>query len=145
MSDEKLKQLKITALKARKDKSEFANTYTTLLGQYDNVKSDSDEEPDAIIEGLANKMIKDLKNKMGDEKSLKEAEALEPFGSGISDEELEKLVNQAIEKYPEKAEEYKEGNTGVLGLFVGDVMKNSGGNADGKAADKMIREKLEES
>lgn len=142
MSEEKLNKLKVTALKARKDKSEFATTYTTLLGQYDNEKSSSDEEPDAIIERLANKMIKDLKHKMGDEKSLREAEALGDFGTGMSEEELEKLVDQAIEKYPEKAEEYKNGNTGMVGMFVGDVMKNSGGNADGKAADKMIREKL---
>jgi aspartyl-tRNA(Asn)/glutamyl-tRNA(Gln) amidotransferase subunit B len=62
-----------------------------------------------------------------------------------SDEEtLEQFVREAIEKYPEKVEEYRNGKTGLVGLFMGEVMKRSKGKADPKKADRLVREKLEE-
>jgi aspartyl-tRNA(Asn)/glutamyl-tRNA(Gln) amidotransferase subunit B len=53
-------------------------------------------------------------------------------------------VEQAIAKYPEKVEEYKNGKKGLIGLFMGEVMKLSKGKADPKLANKLVREKLEE-
>lgn len=62
-----------------------------------------------------------------------------------SDEDtLEQFVKEAIEKYPEKVEEYRNGKTGLIGLFMGEVMKRSKGKADPKKADQLVREKLEE-
>jgi aspartyl-tRNA(Asn)/glutamyl-tRNA(Gln) amidotransferase subunit B len=52
-------------------------------------------------------------------------------------------VEQAIAKYPEKVEEYKNGKKGLIGLFMGEVMKLSKGKADPKLANKLVREKLE--
>lgn len=57
--------------------------------------------------------------------------------------ELEKWVETALLKYPEKITEYKNGKTGLLGLFMGEVMKLSAGKADPKIATKLIKEKLE--
>jgi aspartyl-tRNA(Asn)/glutamyl-tRNA(Gln) amidotransferase subunit B len=56
---------------------------------------------------------------------------------------LSKYVKQAIEKYPEKVSEYKSGKTGLLGLFMGEVMKLSGGKADPKVASKLVKDELE--
>lgn len=53
------------------------------------------------------------------------------------------LVSQVIAKYPEKVAEYKSGKKGLLGLFVGDVMKLSKGKADPKLTNKLVTEKLE--
>lgn len=53
------------------------------------------------------------------------------------------LVEQALSKYPDKIEAYKNGQKGLLGLFMGEVMKLSGGKADPKMASKLLREKLE--
>ncbi len=56
---------------------------------------------------------------------------------------LQEHVNAALAMYPEKVEEYKNGKKGVLGLFMGEVMKRSQGKADPKVANQMLRETLE--
>jgi aspartyl-tRNA(Asn)/glutamyl-tRNA(Gln) amidotransferase subunit B len=56
---------------------------------------------------------------------------------------LIEYVKQAIAKFPEKVGEYKSGKKGLLGLFMGEVMKLSGGKADPKLTSKMLAEELE--
>ena len=53
------------------------------------------------------------------------------------------FVEQAIAKYPEKVQEYKDGKKGLIGLFMGEVMKLSKGKADPKVCNQLLREKLE--
>ena len=53
------------------------------------------------------------------------------------------FVQQAIAKFPDKAEAYKKGKKNLLGLFMGEVMKLSKGKADPKVANQIIREQLE--
>ena len=50
---------------------------------------------------------------------------------------------EVIAKYPDKVSEYKSGKTGLLGLFVGDVMKLSKGKADPKIVNSVIKDLLE--
>jgi aspartyl-tRNA(Asn)/glutamyl-tRNA(Gln) amidotransferase subunit B len=56
---------------------------------------------------------------------------------------LEQFVAEAIAKYPEKVAEYKSGKTGLLGLFMGEVMRLSKGKADPKVANQLVKEALE--
>jgi len=56
---------------------------------------------------------------------------------------LSEFVKQAISKYPEKVKEYKDGKKGLIGFFMGEVMKLSRGKADPKLANKLVREELE--
>jgi len=56
---------------------------------------------------------------------------------------LLEFVQQAIAKFPDKAEAYKNGKKNLLGLFMGEVMKLSRGKADPKVTNQMIREELE--
>ena len=56
---------------------------------------------------------------------------------------LLELVKQAIQKYPAKVEEYRSGKKGLLGLFMGEVMKLSQGKADPKVASTLVRQELE--
>ena len=42
------------------------------------------------------------------------------------------LINEVIEKYPDKVKEYQSGKKGLIGLFIGEVMKLSKGKADPK-------------
>lgn len=56
---------------------------------------------------------------------------------------LNEWVEKALAAYPDKVEEYKGGKKGVIGLFMGEVMKFSGGKADPKLASAMLREKLD--
>lgn len=60
-----------------------------------------------------------------------------------NNDELENWIRQAIEMYPEKVEEYRAGKKGLMGLFMGEVMKASKGKADPKSASQMLKEKLE--
>ena len=54
-----------------------------------------------------------------------------------------KQVIEALDKYPEKVLEYHKGKKGLLGLFVGEVMKSSKGKADPALASQMILEELQ--
>lgn len=57
--------------------------------------------------------------------------------------ELQSLVSEVMAKLPEKVAEYKNGKVGLLGLFVGEVMKLSKGKADPKVLNKLVKEMLE--
>jgi len=58
--------------------------------------------------------------------------------------ELEDLVEEVLQMYPDKVIEYQKGKKGVLGLFMGEFMKRSKGKADPKTASKLIVTKLEQ-
>lgn len=58
-------------------------------------------------------------------------------------EELENWVLKVLESMPEKVEEYQNGKKGLLGLFVGEVMKLSKGSADPKKVNEIVRKKLD--
>ena len=56
---------------------------------------------------------------------------------------LQEWVDAAVVMHPEKVAEYKEGKKGLIGLFMGEVMKLSRGKADPKLANQLVREALE--
>lgn len=56
---------------------------------------------------------------------------------------LESLADDVLARFPDKVQEYKKGKKGLLGLFMGELMKASKGKADPKAATKVLEEKLE--
>lgn len=53
------------------------------------------------------------------------------------------LIAEVLGKYPDKVEEYKSGKKGLLGLFVGEVMKASKGKADPKAVNAAMMKALD--
>ncbi len=57
---------------------------------------------------------------------------------------LTELARQTIAKFPGKVAEYKSGKTSLLGLFMGEMMKLSKGQADPKVANELIKKMLEE-
>lgn len=54
------------------------------------------------------------------------------------------LIQEAIAKYPDKVAEYKGGKVGLIGLFMGEVMKLSKGKADPKVANELVKKALDE-
>lgn len=56
---------------------------------------------------------------------------------------IESLVNEVIAQFPDKVTEYKNGKKGLLGMFVGEVMKRSKGKADPKTTNALVSQKLE--
>lgn len=58
--------------------------------------------------------------------------------------ELEGWIQEAITQFPDKVAEYRGGKKGILGLFMGEVMRKSKGKADPQKTNEMIRKALEE-
>jgi aspartyl-tRNA(Asn)/glutamyl-tRNA(Gln) amidotransferase subunit B len=56
--------------------------------------------------------------------------------------ELEPLVERILAANPGEVEAYRGGKAGLLGFFVGQVMKETGGKADPKVVNALLREKL---
>jgi aspartyl-tRNA(Asn)/glutamyl-tRNA(Gln) amidotransferase subunit B len=55
---------------------------------------------------------------------------------------IEILIEQVLDKFPEKVLEYRKGKKGLMGLFVGEVIKLSKGKADPKITNDILSEKL---
>jgi aspartyl-tRNA(Asn)/glutamyl-tRNA(Gln) amidotransferase subunit B len=53
------------------------------------------------------------------------------------------IIQDVLAKYPDKVSEYKSGKKGLLGLFVGEVMKASKGKADPKVVNAEVMKALE--
>ena len=69
----------------------------------------------------------------------------EPFlaQKAVSDaSELDPVIDRIIAANPGQAEQYRGGKQGLLGFFVGQVMKETGGKADPRAVNDRVRAKL---
>jgi aspartyl-tRNA(Asn)/glutamyl-tRNA(Gln) amidotransferase subunit B len=53
------------------------------------------------------------------------------------------IIEEVLESMPEKVKAYKKGKKGLIGLFMGELMKKSKGKADPKLANELLRKKLE--
>jgi aspartyl-tRNA(Asn)/glutamyl-tRNA(Gln) amidotransferase subunit B len=60
-----------------------------------------------------------------------------------NEDEITAIMQQAMAQYPDKVEAYRNGNKGLLGLFMGEVMKGTKGKADPKRANEVVRRLLE--
>ena len=56
--------------------------------------------------------------------------------------ELEPIVVRVLDANPGQVEAYRGGKEGLLGYFVGQVMKETGGKANARAVSELVREKL---
>jgi len=57
----------------------------------------------------------------------------------ISDtSEIEKIAKKVIDENPKEAERYKNGETKLLGFFVGKIMKETGGKANPKIVNELL-------
>jgi aspartyl-tRNA(Asn)/glutamyl-tRNA(Gln) amidotransferase subunit B len=59
-----------------------------------------------------------------------------------NEDALTQLIEEVLGSMPEKVTEYKKGKKGLIGLFVGEVMKKSKGKADPKLLNQLVTEKL---
>jgi aspartyl-tRNA(Asn)/glutamyl-tRNA(Gln) amidotransferase subunit B len=54
------------------------------------------------------------------------------------------IIDQVIREFPLKVEEFRNGKKGIVGMFMGEVMKRSQGKADPKMANELLTRKLKE-
>jgi aspartyl-tRNA(Asn)/glutamyl-tRNA(Gln) amidotransferase subunit B len=58
-------------------------------------------------------------------------------------DELEQFIQEALAKFPDKVIEYKKGKKGVLGLFMGEIMKRSKGKIDPQKTNQLLIKALQ--
>jgi aspartyl-tRNA(Asn)/glutamyl-tRNA(Gln) amidotransferase subunit B len=54
------------------------------------------------------------------------------------------IIEEVMKEFPLKVEEYKNGKKGIIGMFMGEVMKRSNGKADPKVATQLLTKKLKD-
>jgi aspartyl-tRNA(Asn)/glutamyl-tRNA(Gln) amidotransferase subunit B len=57
---------------------------------------------------------------------------------------IEPVIDEILTAFPEKVREYKNGKKGLVGMFMGEVMKKTKGKADPKLTNNLLRTKLEQ-
>ncbi|HZS06939.1 MAG TPA: Asp-tRNA(Asn)/Glu-tRNA(Gln) amidotransferase subunit GatB [Blastocatellia bacterium] len=55
---------------------------------------------------------------------------------------IEKIVDEVIAANPREAEQYRAGKVALMGFFVGQIMKASGGKANPKMVNEIVKQKL---
>jgi len=91
------------------------------------------------------KQAKDIFIKMLDGECGTPHEIADKFGmKQITDTSaIEKIVDEVIANNAPQVEQYKSGKTGLLGFFVGNVMKASAGKANPAVVNEILKKKLE--
>ena len=56
--------------------------------------------------------------------------------------QLDEVINKVLERCPQEVKSYQAGNIKVIGFLVGQVMKDSGGKANPKLVNEILRNKL---
>jgi aspartyl-tRNA(Asn)/glutamyl-tRNA(Gln) amidotransferase subunit B len=75
--------------------------------------------------------------------AIEVAESLNLIQNSSSDS-IQPIIDEVIASFPQKVDEYKSGKKGLLGMFMGEVMKRSKGKANPKVANQLLREVLEQ-
>jgi aspartyl-tRNA(Asn)/glutamyl-tRNA(Gln) amidotransferase subunit B len=95
---------------------------------------------DGTISGkIAKDILPELLTQGGSAKELVERKGL----TQISDTSaLEAIIEQVLQANPQELEQYRNGKTKLIGFFVGQVIKQTGGRADPKLTNQLLAQKL---
>ncbi|MBO9393073.1 glutamine--tRNA ligase/YqeY domain fusion protein [Caldilinea sp.] len=61
----------------------------------------------------------------------------------LDEGELLAVIRQTLDQFPQKAAEYRAGKHSLLGMFTGQVMRATGGKADPRRVQELLRQELE--
>jgi aspartyl-tRNA(Asn)/glutamyl-tRNA(Gln) amidotransferase subunit B len=96
-------------------------------------------ESSTISNKIAKDILPELLEKGGSPKQLVESKGL----IQISDTgAIEVAIEEVLTAHPKELEQYRNGKTKMLGFFVGQVMKKTGGRADPKLTNQLLAKKL---
>ena len=60
-----------------------------------------------------------------------------------NDDKIGELIDSMLDDFPDKVMAYRKGQKGLLGMFMGELMKRSEGKADPRVANDLLKKKLE--
>lgn len=88
---------------------------------------------------IAKDLLPELLVKGGSPQEIVESKGLIAISNP---DELAEIIDKIIADNPDKLAQFKAGKTKLQGFFVGQIMKETGGKADPKLANKILNEKL---
>jgi aspartyl-tRNA(Asn)/glutamyl-tRNA(Gln) amidotransferase subunit B len=91
-----------------------------------------------VSQSAAKEVLAVLTAEGGDPDAIVESRGLGKAGA----DELEEIVNRAMQDQADAVEQIKAGNQKAIGAIVGAVMKETKGRADGGEVQRMIRERI---
>jgi aspartyl-tRNA(Asn)/glutamyl-tRNA(Gln) amidotransferase subunit B len=125
----------------------YLNTHTVFIGDF-LVKPKTIAEMIALIDAgkishttAAHQLFQELI--LHPEKSATETATYLNIFIDQNEEKLDLIIDQVLQLHPQKVSEYKKGKKGIIGMFMGEVMKLSKGKIDPKTANRVLAEKLE--
>jgi aspartyl-tRNA(Asn)/glutamyl-tRNA(Gln) amidotransferase subunit B len=92
-----------------------------------------------VTQNAAKQVLDRLVAEGGDPEAIVEAEGLGAIGAG---DELEPVVQQALDANPDVVAKLSAGDMKPIGVIVGHVMRETRGRADGGAVTRIVRQKL---
>jgi len=97
-------------------------------------------EEETISSKIAKDVFEEMRQSGKSPKAIVEEKGLEQ----ISDpDKIAPIIEEVIAKNPENFQKYQEGNKKLFGFFVGQVLKATGGKANPKVVNDLVKEKLE--
>jgi glutaminyl-tRNA synthetase len=96
-------------------------------------------EEGTISQAVAKDLLDRLLEEGGDPRRMVEAEGLEKIDDR---ERLATIVDELVSRNPEKVDRFREGQTGLAGFFVGQVMRRTEGRADPRLVQELVRDRL---
>ena len=96
-------------------------------------------ESGTISGKIAKDILPELLTKGGSAKELVESKGLILMNDTG---ELEAIIEQVVAANPKELEQYRNGKTKLIGFFVGQVIKQTGGRADPKLTNQLLAKKL---
>ncbi|MBX3012673.1 MAG: glutamine--tRNA ligase/YqeY domain fusion protein [Caldilineaceae bacterium] len=96
-------------------------------------------DANTISSAAAKEVFAELMTTGGDPKSIVETRGLQQVSDTA---QLLPLIEQVIAANGEKAAQYRNGKTGLLGFFVGQVLRQTGGKANPQVVQTLVQEQL---
>jgi len=121
----------------------YFNKISSNISLSSNIKSEhNNAQEKSKGQILANLMInKKLHLKLSPVEFAKKA-LLASQTHDTDPEEIEKVIDSILKTYPAQVMTYKKGKTGLLGFFVGEVMRIMKGKTDPQMVNESLKKKL---
>jgi glutaminyl-tRNA synthetase len=97
-------------------------------------------EEGTISSSGGQEVLEILSREGGDPRAIVERQDLRQVSDASA---IRPIAAEVIAAYPDKAQEFREGKTGLLGFFMGQVMRRTAGKADPELARALLMELLE--
>lgn len=96
-------------------------------------------EDRTISNAAAKTILPKLLTAGGSPKAIVEQESLGQISDPVA---LATMIDEVLQENPKELEQYRNGKTKLLGFFVGQMMKKTGGRCDPKLTNQLVAEKL---